>query len=270
MPESILMSRGKFLKKDSESIDEWQKRIKQNKDVFKKYKIYKDWKELFQKIKNKNIENKFLAIIKDNSFTHKKYFSIDKDIIKEIYLYYLSNSQLLLLLDKVINKDNKSDINLIKNFFNKFSGYYYKLIMNHIYNKRVSNKKLVGFLKLFSKKALTDILTKWIQEDFKNDNVLPRVNKALKSIDKCNINLNYFRAIKRYIDSGCLEEAEIKESKYHMKNLNEDEVIDILKNNINDFTYNLKIKNEDLAYYENIEKKIEVITTELGEKLSLF
>ena len=52
--------------------------------------------------------------------------------------------------------------------------------------------------------------------------------------------------------------------------INEEEIIDILKNNIHDFSHNLKLKNKDLAYYENIEKKIEVLTTELGEKLSLF
>ena len=50
MPESILMSRGKFLKKDSENIEEWEKRISIEPIEWERDWEHKEWlkRELLQ------------------------------------------------------------------------------------------------------------------------------------------------------------------------------------------------------------------------------
>jgi len=270
MPESILMSRGKFLKRDAEDENRWQKRISKDRESYKKYLIYKEWIRLFEKIKESNLLEEFTEIIENNSFMHDKFLNIEIELVKKIYLFYLSPNQFLLLLRKLIILKQAEDIKLIYNYtFNNFN-LYYNYILNYISALKGSYKKLNVFLEIFGEKAAKDIIITWVDNEFKNEKVLNNLKKAMYHIGENYINVDKFKALKRYIESGCLEEEDIKKTKKYMKKLDEEAITNILEENFEAFKDQLKTNNKNEAYYDQIDKEIEVLTTELGKQISLF
>lgn len=85
MPESILMSRGKFLQRDDESENELEKRLNEDRGALVKSKYYKKWKRLYKSMKN---EDKLLEVIGDNKFEADGYFEIENNKIKK-YIYII-------------------------------------------------------------------------------------------------------------------------------------------------------------------------------------
>lgn len=270
MPESILMSRGKFLRRDSENKGQWKKRILNNQESYEKYKIYKKWIDLFKTIKENKLLEEFIEAIENNSFKHKSFFDLNHKLIKKIYLFYLSPNQFLLLLRELIIREKTEDIELIYDYvFNDFN-LFYKNLLNYISKMKGSYKKLIGFLEIFGEKAANDIVIQWTKNEFKNEKSLENLKKAMYHIGEIYINIDKFRALKRYFESGCLEEKDVKKAKKYMLDLDEEAITSILEENFKDFKEQLKNNNKDEVYYDQIEKKIEVLTSKLGKQISLF
>lgn len=270
MPESILMSRGKFLKRNNEKESEWKRKIEQDREARVYYSFYKEWNNLFDKIKNNDLVYDFINSIEDNSFRYNKFFKIKNKLIKKIYLLYLSPNQFLLLLNKLYLKNKTEDLKIIYNFtFEEFQ-LFYKKIIQYISGMTGSSKKIMGFIKMFGKKGIEDIILQWYNNDFRNEQILDKIKTSMYYTGKNYINIDKYKAIKRYIDLEFIKEEDLILAKKYIKNFNEKGITQLLKKYFDDFKETLKINNSNEILYENIEKKIDILTTELGEQISLF
>ncbi|MFW5987826.1 MAG: hypothetical protein ACOCQA_00125 [bacterium] len=269
MPEKILMSRGKFLPRDGESLKKKKERL-ENPAVLKKYNFYKEWMKLYKKVQQKEVEEKLINHIKDNSFRHDYFYKIKSDLLKIMYLHYLSPNQFLLLLNKITRDHRKGDINLIYRYCKIDFPWYYKKMIDYICDIKPSSRKLNGFLLIFEKEAAKKIILKWYSSDFENDIILNNLKKTMLHIGKEYYSINKFKAIKRYINYNVLSEKEIVEAKKYIENLDENAITNLLKKHFEDFKKKLKYNNKNEPFYEEIEKTIDVLTAELGKQLSLF
>ena len=270
MPESILMSRGKFLRRDDEKIEDWKNRINEDKVTFRRYMFYEEWKRLHKKIVDNNMENELIEIIKDNSFRHKKYFGINNDLVKIMFLHYLSLNQILLLFNKLVFEGYKHDIKIISDYiYNEFKPFY-ENIVDYIYNVEMSSKKLYGIFKILPEKIFESIINKWIENDLKNDFIIDSMDQILSSNEKKHDLLLSCKVIKRFISAGVLSDKEINLAKEYIIDFKIEKLRDLLNDNKDDFIEKLELKNENEICYDKIEKEIMVLDTELNKKISLF
>jgi hypothetical protein len=269
MPESILMSRGKFLKRDEELESEWIKRKNGNEEANKKYKYYEEWNELYSELNDKE-KKKLLKLIEDNTFKFDKYLKINKRDLKKIYLHYLSFSQFLLLLNELVKLSRSNEIELIREYINEDFDLYIEEIAVYICSKRVVYKKLLGFICIFKEEGIKLILSKWINNDFKKEHLLERLDKAIGYVGKgfVNVKMDQLWAIKRYMDSGCLNDQEEKVVKKYIKNLNEDKINELLEDKFKDFKKQLKLNNKEAFCFKKIDQEIETVTNKLKKQLS--
>ncbi|MBF8435520.1 hypothetical protein I0Q91_00380 [Halanaerobiaceae bacterium Z-7014] len=270
MPESILMKRGKFLRRDNEDEIKWNERINSDPEAINAKKYYDKWIDLYNKIKKKDLEDELIKVIGSNSFRYNSFFNIASDLTKKIYLFYLSNNQILLLLNKLRNMNKDNDINIVLDVINDDSINLYNDILNYIYYNNGSWKKLKGIFSIYGNQFVKDIIKIWVNDDLENDIILDKIKEAAFFLDKKIININKLKGLKRYIDSGCLNQNEVKNAKNFILDLNEDNITRILEDNFEKFKNQLKKNNEFEVCYDEIEKKIDVITASLNEQMSLF
>jgi len=271
MPEQILMSRGKFLRKDIETKEEHKLRINSNDDVFRKYKFYNEWIRLYSKIKSKNVEEDFIENIKGNSFNYNNYLELENELIKRIYLHYLSPNKFLNLISYININNMKKEIEVIFEYtYNEFK-YYYEKMIKYFCSKRSSTKKLIGFLNIYGTKiASEDIILEWYKVNRENEDILEQLKMAMYYIGEKPHNIDKFRAIKRYIDIGCLNDQKLAEVDQYVEEFNEDKITEILVDNFGNFKEHLKHNNFGELHYDEIERRIVFLSAKLGEQLSLF
>lgn len=270
MPESILMSRGKFLKRDDETEDQWNKKINDDKEANINYSFYEKWISLFKRIKEDNLLGEFTKTIENNSFKYNKFFQVDNKIIKKTYLLYLSSNQFLLLLNKLHFKNENKDLKIVYEFIYKEFNLYYREVIKYISEMNVSSKKIIGFIKMFGEAGIKDIIIYWYKNNHKDDQILDKLKKSMYYVGDYYIDIDKYKAMIRYIDLQCIEGDDLHLAEQYINEFNEKGITRILQKYFDNFKEKLKVNNSNEILYGNIEKKIDILTTELGEQISLF
>ena len=250
LPESLLMIRGKILRRMNDSDIDYKERINR---LSKKDLRYKKYYDFFQREYNKIERKKLLRIIEDNNLNIYKFNEIKDKKLKIMYLFYLSNSKLSKLITKLLNEKGE-DINLLKEFFETDIGIVkYNELSDYVYMKQISKKKTLALYDLFGDKLLNDIFKMIAIDNLNNNHIIRRLERVFDLIKKRdNIN-NKIKNNKLIVDY--LKKIEKVVKKYpSLKNTNKvrKSILTMLKNKKNEYP------NHILKKYERNCKKAEL------------
>ncbi len=193
MPEDILASRGVIKKQGNSKENTEKERLKSMQNL-----IRNEWINLLNKL---NCEDDLLEIIKDNCFATDKFFLIENQNLRLIYLYYLSPTQFFNLLSMVKKDEDKQ---LIYNYCKNEAPYYLSLILEQAILANYSYKLLDGFARVFGNYGVQKLIEIWInrgcvEKTFVNNlhnlyissgiykSIDPRILKILKHYVDLNI-----------------------------------------------------------------------------------
>lgn len=221
MPEWLIASRGhkeaargKTKANKGENNKRKQLKIRQNS-------LLKEWNRLLRFVDKENL----LGEIKDNKFSPEHFFELEEENLRKIYIYYLSESMFLDLLNQL---EDERDFNFISTYCLSSPSFMDRMV-SYIFSNRLLYHKLNGFIKVFGSKGIKRILTMWVQDNFNNDYVLDILNKACIATNFDSINIPFLQIFSLCFKSQILSEEEVAKFKNNILKGKADGIYDKLE-----------------------------------------
>ncbi len=260
MPEDIIAARGKFVEKKDESDEDkavryakWQ----ENKS------IREEWQRLFYGLQDRE---EFIRLIQDNVFTLEKLLDIDEANMQKLFLHYFSESKFLTVLNNL-----ESDVlkQLIFNYCTTEFPLFFKRIVAYVYAFKIPYSKLKGFINIFGDNGIKHLLKLWVKNNYENDYLIDSLNNAMLLAKYRKINLILVKIYKSYLEFNCLCEADRERGKNSILKLNNDKLLEILKNNFKTFKNAVKKALDGVLGKNELQKQVEALTGQIYQQLSL-
>ena len=266
MPEDIIAVRGRFDIVKSGLKDETdQERSLRKQKWDENQSLWNEWDRLFNELSQ--TKGELIDLIKDNKFTSNKYLSIIKPDLKKIFLYYLSNSQFLLLLNEI---GPDEDIKFIHDYCSREFPLYLKRIADYIYNYRISPRKLTGFIKAFGKQGLNLVLNLWITDNYKNDYLLDALEKAMTLTGHKYFDMSFAKTYKYYRKFDSMSLTDIEDANSCILKLDNKGFVGMLKKNFDKFRQSLNKSVKGSVGEKELQKQVEKIANEIYKQISIF
>lgn len=264
MPEEIIGIRGRFDEvkksiKDESSIEREKRRV----IWLENHRLIGEWKRLFNSLGTQKEE--FRGIIKDNDFSLERLMEIKSDTMKKLYLHYFTPSKFSKLLCDL--KDDKLTIFILDYTTKEFEPFI-KRYVRHIYYS--AHTTLKGFVKVYKELGLKQLIEYWVSDDYSSDVALAKYKKAQKLMNIEIFDISLLRLLNRYFILGCFDDDQLENVKKSVLALNKDEIILLLKENIDAFKIALHGRIENEAGKLSLLNHIEEIINGTQEQMELF
>ncbi len=260
MPEDIIAARGKFVEKKDEPDDDKAIRYAKWQD---NRLIREEWQRLFYGLQDRE---EFIRTIQDNVFTLEKLLDINEANMQKLFLHYFSESKFLTVLNNLESDEAKQ---LIFNYCTTEFPLFFKRIVDYIYAFKIPYSKLKGFINIFGDNGIKHLLDLWVKNNYENDYLIDSLNNAMLLAKYRKINLILVKIYKSYLEFNCLCETDRDRGKDSILNLNNDELLEILKNNFKTFKNAVKKALDEVLGKNEIKKLVETYTGQIYEQLSL-
>ncbi|MTI53746.1 hypothetical protein [Geosporobacter ferrireducens] len=261
MPEDILMKRGIFVehKKGETKEQKRLRRIEWEEDR----QVWQEWDRLYDSLGNE--KDSFIDIVTKNKFSKNEFLQIENRDIQKIFLHYLSESEFLLLLNK-LQSDEVSK--LVLNYCTNEFPLYYRRIIKYIYARKILPAYLVGFIKVFKDMGLGLLLELWINDKYQNDDLIDSLQKASEKTDGMLIfEFSLLKAFKLFNKYKCFSNKEVETAHEYILSLNSEDLFDLLTSKFDKFSSRVKKANKQELGAEQLNAYAEKIIEEVHDTL---
>ncbi len=168
MPESYIVSRGDPRK--IKNISEAELNIKLHK-----YYEYKNrrtkWISLYNLLSDKRKEI-FNKIIGNNKFDYFAYQQLIGNVEKKLFIHYLTENGLIIILEKIYLDNKKNDLKLIITYIKKEFNSKYNELIHYMVNSNRIITKLQMFRYIFKEEGRKDLLNMWLATEKPNEDFM--------------------------------------------------------------------------------------------------
>ena len=233
MPEKLIASRGKISSKSRGKSKETREEFYIRKTLWERDQLkIKKWNDLYDQLGME--KETFVSIIGDNVYVPEKIFTINSEVMKKLYLLYLTIPRLLSLFG-MISKDSRT-YDLIKTFILEECPEIYEDILWDLGSKTVQQKYLFrNFVLFFGRKGVIDLINSINFDSLSIDKQLAKWHEICQKEGFDYIDFELLRVYARFIEMNILSTRDREQAKVYINALDNIKLASLLEKNIQSF-----------------------------------
>ena len=244
MPDKLIAARGHFSVGGRGHIGETNEQVVNRKITWEKnQRRIAEWNRLYELLENDTLE--FVQIISDNEFLPEKFLGIHSDIYKILYLHYLTEPRILMLLGN-IKKGSPTRTLLQKYMTEEFPDMYNSLVSIIAMSETQQQFMFKNFISFFGRNGMKSILEILESVDFNADKQMAVWSRICKKFKIAYIDFELVRIYRRYILLESLPDDAHNHAKSAIMNMDMSSLVSALYEYLDLFREQLfsRIKNE--------------------------
>lgn len=262
MPETHLGWRGHFVTKK----DEDKKITAARRAVWTENHSYlNEWKRLFRSMDAEE-RTEFISYIHDNKFTVERFETITKTIHRKLFIHYFTLPALI----KALASENEETVSDIVHYITDEFPLMYKRMVEYIATVRTQYSILEGPVRAFGAKLIVDVFALIDVLDEDKGYVASNFHKVQAKMQLKLFDFNLVKYARLYCQAGVFKKTAQKEIALLIKNLQENQLRQVLLDNMPIFEKNLKKLATEEVGSDYIIQGIKESLSKLNEQLTLF
>ena len=262
MPETHLGWRGHFVTKK----DEDKKATAARKELWSENQSYLDeWKRLFRSM-NAEERKEFIGYIHDNKFTVERFETITKTIHRKLFIHYFTLPALI----KALASEHEATVRDIVQYITDEFPIMYKRMVEYVATVRTQYSILEGPIRAFGAKLIVDVFALIDVIDEEQGYVASNFQKVQAKMQLKIFDFNLVKYARLYCQAGVFKAATQKEIALLIRNLQENQLRQVLLDNMPVFEKKLKKLATEEVGSEYIIQGIRESLTKLNQQLTLF
>jgi hypothetical protein len=262
MPETHLGWRGHFVTKK----DEDKKITAARKELWSENQSYlNEWKRLFRSM-NAEERKEFIGYIHDNKFTVERFETITKTIHRKLFIHYFTLPALI----KALASEHEETVRDIVQYITEEFPLMYKRMVEYIATVRTQYSILEGPVRAFGAKLIVDVFALIDVLDEDKGYVASNFQKVQAKMQLKLFDFNLVKYARLYCQAGVFKKTAQKEITALIRNLQENQLRQLLIDNMPDFEKKLKKLATEEVGSEYIIQGIRESLTKLNQQLTLF
>ena len=262
MPETHLGWRGHFVVKK----DEDKKITAARKELWSENQSYlNEWKRLFRSM-NAEERKEFIGYIHDNKFTVERFETITKTIHRKLFIHYFTLPALI----KALASEHEETVRDIVQYITEEFPLMYKRMVEYIATVRTQYSILEGPVRAFGAKLIVDVFALIDVLDEDKGYVASNFQKVQAKMQLKLFDFNLVKYARLYCQAGVFKKTAQKEITALIRNLQENQLRQLLIDNMPDFEKKLKKLATEEVGSEYIIQGIRESLTKLNQQLTLF
>ena len=232
MPETHLGWRGHFVTKK----DEDKKATAARKELWSENQSYLDeWKRLFRSM-NAEERKEFIGYIHDNKFTVERFETITKTIHRKLFIHYFTLPALI----KALASEHEATVRDIVQYITDEFPIMYKRMVEYVATVRTQYSILEGPIRAFGAKLIVDVFALIDVIDEEQGYVASNFQKVQAKMQLKIFDFNLVKYARLYCQAGVFKAATQKEIALLIRNLQENQLRQVLLDNMPVFEKKLK------------------------------
>ena len=262
MPETHLGWRGHFVTKK----DEDKKATAARKELWSENQSYLDeWKRLFRSM-NAEERKEFIGYIHDNKFTVERFETITKTIHRKLFIHYFTLPALI----KALASEHEATVRDIVQYITDEFPIMYKRMVEYVATVRTQYSILEGPIRAFGAKLIVDVFALIDVIDEEQGYVASNFQKVQAKMQLKIFDFNLVKYARLYCQAGVFKATTQKEIALLIRNLQENQLRQVLLDNMPVFEKKLKKLATEEVGSEYIIQGIRESLTKLNQQLTLF
>lgn len=248
MPERMLQARGHFVEKlrKDEALEDFENRKSQ---YLKNQRAIAKWGDLFDSMDDDE-RSQFIALIGDNEYVPEKFFTMQTEKQKKLYLFYLTIPRTFALLG-LINR-NSPTYALLKSYIREEFPEFYQELLAYLATSDSQQQYIFrNFMNFFGKSGVNDLLMHIKDSDFDADSPMKRWDAVCKKDGIWFIDFELIRIYRRFVEIEVLTEKDHEQS--------QDAIADM------DMMRLAQILNENMTVFQ--KRLLEIVDQEKGKSI---
>ena len=268
MPDKLIAARGKFSTKARGHKNDSEEDILKRKIIWdnNQSKIT-EWTRLYDSLEEEH--DSFIALIGDNEFLPEKFFGIQSDLQKKLYLHYLTTPRLISLLG-MVDKDSPSFELLYHYITTEFRPLYDDILQFVASSESQQQFVFKNYFYFFGKSGIRDLVCALAPIDYKCDKQLKKWHQECKKLGISYIDFELIRVYSRFVDMNCLDEDAHKLCRMAIIDMNMVKLASILNEKIPIFCKKIQSSLIDEAGQKFLESITEVIIKNIQLRIDNF
>ena len=224
-----------------------------------------EWKRLFRSMDAEE-RTEFISYIHDNKFTVERFETITKTIHRKLFIHYFTLPALI----KALASENGETVSDIVHYITDEFPLMYKRMVEYIATVRTQYSILEGPVRAFGAKLIVDVFALIDVLDEDRGYVASNFHKVQAKMQLKLFDFNLVKYARLYCQAGVFKKTAKKEIALLIRDLQEDQLRQVLLDNLPTFEKKLKKLATEEVGSDYIIQGIKESLSKLNEQLTLF